>query len=129
MDQERLEKRLNALTNIKVEFVSKQWRAGCNESCKSGSGEGIMNTCYAARAKYSPSYQADPISGKCIIVKESENYKNNNIGANFKKFALNIIDYFNLEQKLRDNIVPNQLKYGDSFIEVIDLESALLKFV
>lgn len=72
--------------------------------------------------------QADPISGKSIIIKESENYKNDNLSKTYKKFALDVIDYFNLEQKLKDIIVPNQLKYGDAFIEIIDLEKIKIDF-
>ena len=62
------------------------------------------------------------------MIKESEMFKDTEQCKEFKKFTSSVIEYFNIEQKLRDNIVPNQLKYGDSFIEIIDLEKVKVDF-
>ncbi len=72
--------------------------------------------------------QADPISNRSLLIKESEVYKSTDHCKDFRKFSTAAIEYFGLEQKLRDNIVPNQLKYGDSFIEIIDLEKVKIDF-
>jgi len=43
------------------------------------------------------------------------------IKANFKKFIKTIILYFDIQQKMKNRIVPETLKLGDYFIEVVDL--------
>jgi len=43
------------------------------------------------------------------------------IKSHFKKFIKTIILYFDLQQKLKNRIVPETLKLGDYFIEVVDL--------
>ena len=61
-----------------------------------------------------------------LNVMENENSINNiEIPANIKKIVQNfikmIIVYFDLQNKLKNNILPNTLKHGDYYVEVIDL--------
>lgn len=72
--------------------------------------------------------QADPITNKSILIKETEKFKDDEVCKDFKNFANSVIEYFNIESKLKDSIVPNKLKYGDAFIEIIDLEKVKVNF-
>lgn len=74
--------------------------------------------------------QKNPVSGKSILVKDKndditsnrqdEQYNNKKNAAEL--FSTEIIDYFELIEKLKYRIIPNQQLYGDSFVEVINLD-------
>ncbi len=40
---------------------------------------------------------------------------------NIKKFIKTILLYFDIQQKMKNRIVPETLKYGDFFVEIVDL--------
>lgn len=68
--------------------------------------------------------QRDVITGKCIIYAENTEYKSNTSQIEkYKKFSQNIVNYFKLETQLNQKISVDLLKYGDHFIEIIDLKS------
>ncbi|MFA7127691.1 MAG: hypothetical protein WC136_00815 [Sphaerochaeta sp.] len=53
------------------------------------------------------------------------NFLNSNkqdIGENYKKFLKTFIVYFSIQHKLKSKIVPEMLKYGNSYVEVVNLE-------
>lgn len=59
----------------------------------------------------------------------SENILNSSIIANldknvtnqYKNFIKTFITYFDIQKKLKDKIIPKMLKYGDSYLEVVNL--------
>ena len=60
-----------------------------------------------------------------INIKENEqNEKIDNISEAKKKLVINFIKmvliYFDIQNKLKNNIIPNTLKHGDYYIEVVD---------
>jgi hypothetical protein len=67
-------------------------------------------------------FQKDPVTNTMILIKESEKAKNYEKLDNVKKAAREIISFFKLDEKLKYNTAFNLLKYGDSFIEIIDLD-------
>lgn len=70
--------------------------------------------------------QRDVVTGKCIILNENSKQKtNSNQTEIYKKYCQEIIDYYNLEHQLNFVILPQLLKYGDHFIELIDLKEVV----
>ncbi len=67
--------------------------------------------------------QKDVLTGKSITVKETDKMKDDTqqIGY-YKKFVEAIIDTYNLESNLKDTILHHILRYGDHYIEIIDLQ-------
>lgn len=41
----------------------------------------------------------------------------------YKKFAKDVVDYFNIEKNLKKIVIPKLLRYGDYFIEIILLDN------
>ncbi len=70
--------------------------------------------------------QKNPVTGKCLLIREAEdltgekNTDQNNLDK-AKKLADECIKSFDLILKLRKKILPNELIYGDCFIEVVNL--------
>jgi len=70
--------------------------------------------------------QKNPVTGKCLLVRESENLTGNRKSdtdtiVKAKKLAEECIKSFDLILKLRKKILPNQLVYGDCYCEVVDI--------
>lgn len=70
--------------------------------------------------------QKNPVTGKCLLVRESENLTGNRKSntdtiEKSKKLAEECIKAFDLILKLRKKILPNQLVYGDCYCEVVDI--------
>lgn len=76
-------------------------------------------------------FQKNPVNGESFLFKERSDdietgstqldadYENKKKMANI--FVEKIMDFFELSDKLKNRIVPNQLRYGDSFVELINL--------
>jgi hypothetical protein len=67
--------------------------------------------------------QKDVIANSPIIYQESVNFNKSNESnsSEYRQFSQNCIKAFNIEKNLRFKILHNLLKYGDHFIELIDL--------
>lgn len=70
--------------------------------------------------------QKNPVTGKCLLIREAEDIsgdlKSDKDTLNkAKKFADECIKSFDLIIKLRKKILPNELVYGDCFVEVVNL--------
>jgi hypothetical protein len=69
----------------------------------------------------------NPITGKCILIKETDSSDNSDKGEKqsniekSKKLADDIIDQFELVSKLRKKILPNEMCYGDCYVEIINI--------
>jgi hypothetical protein len=73
--------------------------------------------------------QRDILTGKAISLKQIETTKNKEtIRTQYKDFSMACIDHFKLERKLSDNILQSILRYGDHFIEIIDLKTDIIDF-
>lgn len=74
--------------------------------------------------------QKNPINGNSIIQRktgtDSDDEKNR--VENSKSFSENFIKNFNFNKKLRASIIPKQLRYGDVYVEVVDINSEKASF-
>lgn len=72
--------------------------------------------------------KVDPITNRIIIIKENEGISDtideSLVSLTKKKINL-ILTYYDIEDKLKSRIVPNSLKYGNYYIEVIDKNEIL----
>ncbi len=67
--------------------------------------------------------QKNPVDGKCIIFKDQmKDDTNKQKIKTIKEYANEIINQFKIIYKLKNRIVPLMLLYGDSYIEIIDVE-------
>ena len=68
--------------------------------------------------------QKNPVDGKCIIYRESSTISREDQDKikDAKKFAENVETHFDLPRKLKDNICPKKLLYGNCFVEVVDVK-------
>lgn len=73
-------------------------------------------------------FQKDPVTNTMILIKESEKNKNYEKLDTIKKMVRDILTFYKLEEKLKYTVAFNLLKYGDSFLEVIDLDDIEVKF-
>ena len=77
--------------------------------------------------------QKNPVTGKSLIIREKgeelggnhsihhdEEYENRKVAA--RSFVDEIIDFFDLVNKLKYRILPHQQMYGDVFVEIINLQ-------
>ena len=79
--------------------------------------------------------QKNPVTGKCLLIKESESYSGSRkfsdtdkkILEAAKKLAEDAIKSFNIIIKLRKKFLPNQLIYGDCYCEVVDINAEVAK--
>jgi len=70
--------------------------------------------------------QKNPVTGKCLLVKDSENLtgqkkSDTDTVEKAKKLAEECIKAFDLILKLSKKILPNQLVYGDCYCEIVDI--------
>jgi len=73
--------------------------------------------------------QRDILTGKAISLKQLDSSKQQvSIREQYKQFSIACIDHFKLEKKLSDNILQNILRYGDHFIEIVDLREDIINF-
>jgi len=70
----------------------------------------------------------DAVKTNAIVVKETsiDSEKSDVINKNYVKFGNKIVDHFKLERQLRNVVVRDMLKYGDHFIEIIDLKNDIV---
>lgn len=68
--------------------------------------------------------QRDPVSNKILILKSTEESTDIGTEAEYRAYCKSFLEFFNLEERIRSRTAPDVLKYGDGFIEVIDLEKA-----
>ena len=66
--------------------------------------------------------QKDPVTGNCLTLLESKNKQATNYISDLKDYTNTIIKHFKLDDKLSDHILQDLLRYGDSYIELIDLK-------
>ena len=66
--------------------------------------------------------QRDVLSGKCLMVKQNKNISQIKGKEEANKFTESCLKKFNLETKLSDVVLQHLLRYGDHFIEIVDLE-------
>ena len=74
--------------------------------------------------------QKNPVSGRSLLIKDNDDDpKSNKDSAYLNKkeaarvFADEVIDYFELIDKLKYRILPTQAMYGDAFVELINLKT------
>jgi len=70
--------------------------------------------------------QKNPVTGKCLLVRDAHDMTGEKVANQAtldkaKKLAEECIKSFDLIIKLRKKILPNELVYGDCFVEVISL--------
>lgn len=73
-------------------------------------------------------FQKNPVTNMTILIKESEKSKNYEKLDNIKKVTREIMEYYKLDEKLKYTVAFNLLKYGDSFVEIIDLDDIVADF-
>ena len=71
--------------------------------------------------------QKNPVTGKCLLVKDAEDLTGEKKADKdtldaAKKLAAECIKSFDLLIKLRKKILPNEMVYGDCYVEVINLQ-------
>lgn len=74
--------------------------------------------------------QKDLVSGKILIVKENDKSTVNIDNSKVKQFmniTENFIKYHKIKEELQRRIIPYMLRYGDYFIEIVDLLSPQIK--
>lgn len=65
---------------------------------------------------------SDVVTGKCLVnIELPENKTDTEQTNKYKDFVRINCEYFNIETHLKKNILPDLLKYGDHFVEIIDL--------
>ena len=69
--------------------------------------------------------QHDLVTNRLFIYKQVEenDNKTNTEYTEYKKYCNDLLDNYKLEKKLRYQIIPKWLKYGDYFIHIIDLST------
>jgi len=73
--------------------------------------------------------QRDILTGKAISLKQVDKSAHQEIvRVQYKDFSTSCIDHYKLEKKLSDNILQSILRYGDHFIEIIDLQEDIIGF-
>lgn len=67
--------------------------------------------------------QKNPVDGRCIIYRESSklSQEDEDKTKEAKKFAESVETHFDLPRKLKDNICPKKLLYGNCFVEIVDV--------
>lgn len=66
--------------------------------------------------------QRDPITNKILILKSTEESTDIGTEVEYKAYCNSFINFFNLEERIRSRTAPDVLKYGDAFIEIIELD-------
>ena len=68
--------------------------------------------------------QKDIITGKSIVYVEAPEYKTDNDETKkYKKYAQAVINSFGIERQLNEKLLHDLLRYGDHYIELIDLHN------
>lgn len=72
--------------------------------------------------------QKNPTTGKSLLIRETSDVavdkkKDPELISTAKKFAEETIKHFNIINRLKNKIVPNELVYGDCFFEVVDINA------
>lgn len=66
--------------------------------------------------------QKDIVTGQSLTLLETKNKQASNQISDLKDFTHNVIKHFKLEYNLSNHILQDLLRYGDSYIELIDLK-------
>ena len=67
--------------------------------------------------------QKDIITGNSLTILETTKFNSNTANVNnLKAFAQSIIKHFKLEKQLSNRIIQDLLRYGDAYIEIINLK-------
>jgi hypothetical protein len=72
--------------------------------------------------------QTNTYSNNYIILKHSEESRDSNEYIEYRNFCKKLISYYNLEDRFRNKTAFNVLKYGDGFIETVDLDKVTAEF-
>ncbi|MEO5348923.1 MAG: hypothetical protein H7836_04680 [Magnetococcus sp. YQC-3] len=67
-------------------------------------------------------FQKDSITNKVFLIKETNTGKAVGQTDEYKRFAEKFINFFNLDEKMK-NLMFKSLKYGDAYIEYINLDN------
>jgi len=71
--------------------------------------------------------QKNPVDGKCFLIKTVDNLKDSDEELKkvecCREFTKQCIQEFKLSLLIRKKILPNELVYGDCFVEVVDINS------
>lgn len=71
--------------------------------------------------------QKDIVTGKSIVYLESSELKTDTeVTKKYKKFCQAVVKTYEIEKKLTDNILHDILRYGDHYIEIIDLKEDVI---
>lgn len=73
-------------------------------------------------------FHKDPVTNKVLNIKQSQNIKDVDSYEKYKNFAYQVINFYNLTDKLKNITAFNMLKYGDSYIEIVNLEEVEVEF-
>jgi len=73
-------------------------------------------------------FQKDTITNKIFYIREKSKLKDDQEIEKAKKITNLIIKYYNLEEMFKHFIGHNLLKYGDCFVEVLNLDDVKVKF-
>jgi len=73
--------------------------------------------------------QIDVITNSALQIKACEGNEESNIDvAYYKKYSEKLLKYFEIEKELKQTIIPSMLKYGDHFIELINILDDVVDF-
>lgn len=68
--------------------------------------------------------QKDIVTGKSLTLLESTKFNENTLNLKaVREFSKSIIKHYKLEQQLTNKLVQDLLRYGDAYIEIIDLKN------
>jgi hypothetical protein len=70
----------------------------------------------------------DPITNKILVLKSTEESTDIGTEIEYRAFCTAFIQFYDLEDRIRSKTAPDVLKFGDSFIEVINLDDYSPKF-
>lgn len=70
----------------------------------------------------------DPITNKILLIKSTEEASDSGKNIEYERFVKTFIDYFDIEEKIKNLTASDVLKYGDGFIEVIDIDNLKLEY-
>lgn len=73
-------------------------------------------------------FQKDSVTNRVLFIKETESSKKKNNSEEYRLAAQKAIEFFRLEHQSKEFIAFITLKYGDSFVEIINLDEVVVDF-
>jgi hypothetical protein len=70
----------------------------------------------------------DPITNKILVLKSTEESTDIGTEIEYRAFCTAFMQFYDLEDRIRSKTAPDVLKFGDSFIEVVNLDDYSPKF-